>query len=170
MTFRSLIRFSARKVQSIACFPNAWQNMAATLPLQISLRPLSTCTTRCLSVKHCLQMLLARTTICPAPRSTGLGHRTQPGMHRSIASCTIQQGTKKNFARGGAAPNTQHTCTKKNFARGGAAPNTQHTYTSLKPSGLPATSTLQHPTGHCQSHLAEVLDKQAALDFGPGSI
>ena len=152
MTFLSLIRFSAHKVQSIPCFPNAWQNMAATLPLQISLRPLSTCTTHCLSVKRCLQMLLARTTICPAPRSTGLGHRTQPRMHRSIASCPIQQGTKKNFARGGAAPNTQHT------------------YTSLKPSGLPATSTLQHPTGHCQSHLAEVLDKQAALDFGPGSI
>ena len=82
-------------------------------------------------------------------------HRTWPShaaTHASIASCTIQQATKKNFARGGAAPNIQHI------------------YTTLKPAGAPATSTLQHPTGHCQSHFAEVLDKQADLDFGPGSI
>ena len=156
MTFLSLIRFSARKVQSIPCFPNAPKNMAATLPLQISLRPLSSCTTRCLSVNHCLQMLLARTTTCPDPRSTALGHRTQPRIHSSI-----------HRSQHALFNTTGH---QKNFARGGAAPNTQHIYISLKPTGLPPTSTLQHPKGHCQSHFAEVFHKPAALDFGPGSI
>ena len=59
---------------------------------------------------------------------------------------------------------------RKIFARGGGASNTQQIYTTLKAAGFPATSTLQHPTGHRQSHAAEVLDKKAALDFGPGSI
>ena len=111
MTFLSLIRFSARKVQSIPCFPNAPKNMAATLPLQISLRPLSSCTTRCLSVNHCLQMLLARTTTCPAPRSTALGHRTQPrihsSIHRSQHALFNTTGHQKKFCEGRCSP--KHT-------------------------------------------------------------
>ena len=58
----------------------------------------------------------------------------------------------------------------KILSRGSTAPNTPQIYTSLNPLRFSATSMLQHPSGHCQSHAAQVPGKQTALDFAPGSI
>ena len=62
-----------------------------------------------------------------------------------------------------------HEATKI-FSRGSTAPNPPQIYTSLNPLRFSATSMLQHPSGHRQSHAAQVPGKQTALDLAPGSI
>ena len=92
----SLIRFSARKLQSISCLSNAQQNVAATLCLQITLRPLSTCTTHWLSVKHCFAHAPCKHYKTPYPEI----HRIWPlhaHRHRSITSCIIHEATEKFY-------------------------------------------------------------------------
>ncbi len=56
------------------------------------------------------------------------------------------------------------------LCRGSAGSNTPQIYTTLKAARLPATSTLRHPSGYHKSHVAEVIDKKASLEFAPGSI
>ena len=115
-------------------------------------RSFSRCTTRLLSVKLCLHMVLEHTTTCPVPRSTAHRTRTQSKhFSPSSTSCIIHELTKI-------------------LSRGSTGPNTPQIYTSLNPLRFSATSMLQHPSGHCQSHAAQVPGKQTALDFAPGSI
>ena len=140
----SSILLSARKVQSIPSLTFAKQ-------IKRTLCSVSSCTTRLLSAKHCLHMVLAHTTTCFVPRSIGQRSGTQASINRSSTSCIIHEA--RNF-----------------FSGGSAAPNTQQIYTSLKPPHFPATSTLQHPRGYRQTHAAEVPSKKTALDFAPGSI
>ena len=107
----------------------------------ITFLSLSSCTTRLLSGKHCLHMVLAHTTTCFVPRSTGRRSRTQKSILPSCTSCIIHEAINI-------------------LSRGSAAPNTQKIYTSLKPPRFPATSTLQHPRGYvinsrCRSYRQE---------------
>ena len=116
-----------------------------------TLRSLSSCTTRFLSIHQCLHMVLAHTTTCPVPRSTAHRCRTQAGIFPTSTSCIIHEARK--FLKWGSTPS-----------------NRQQIYLSLKPARFSATSTLQHPRGYRQFHAAGVLDKKTALDFAPESI
>ena len=97
-------------------------------------------------------MLLEHTTTCPVPRSTARRTRTQ-------ASIFLHRAPHALFMR-----------SVKILSRGSAVPNIPQIYTSLNPIRFSATLMLQHPSGHCQSHAAQVPGKQTALDFAPGSI
>ena len=97
--------------------------------------------------------------------------------HRSVTS--FLRGSPPSKKNPGSAPETSiHSWissyiihkARKIFCEVRAGTNTPEICISLKAAHSPATSTLQHPTGHRQSHDAEVLYEKAALDLAPGSI
>lgn len=70
--------------------------------------PLSASTTRWLSVKHCLQTVLAHASGCPDPKSTALRNRTQAGIHPSIDRIMHNSWGKKNILREEVKARTHH--------------------------------------------------------------
>ena len=64
------------------------------------LPPLSTSTTRCLSVRHCFQKLLAHASRCPSPRSTALRNGTQASIDPSLDRLMHNSWAHKNILRG----------------------------------------------------------------------
>lgn len=150
MTFLSLIPYSTRKVQSIPGLPFAQKkNMASAnqTPSVIHLHD-------ALAVS---QLLLS-----DAP---GTGFKTAWSKIHSASQW--QAGKPRSFHRSTYALFMRQN---KNFARGSTAPDNQRFFISLKAVSWTPTSTLQYPTGHRQSHIAEVPDQKTALDFAPGSI